>query len=445
MSEVHTLIEVAKKFISIDTTSAQGIHEGVLFLENYATSSGLACEKISTSSFPDLYTDIKIYSQPSHGDEEIIFASPIRTSDPGSHSLWDKTMSNPFKLHLEGDKVYGLGVAKSKIDLLAKIKALSKLRKKNIVVLGSSGETEAESSVLKLIRKKHIKPSFVYVGAPTNLQVYTAGCGVLSVEINLPFSKEEQAFRRKWDSDGFAMTQSKIFIGKAAHSSELKQENNAIIKMLNYLSQLPQGIVVLNLDGGLSYNTIPPEASLEVVIDAEAKSETLNKVSSLLGSIQKIEKNFMGFKEEGFSPQVSTLSLGKIKTFKNHIRIVGSCRILPSVPESNYRKWMDEFKESCEELGGHFEILSYRRPFSIDANHDAIKALRAAIESSSKPFVEKKTTHSTEANLLSRFKIPAVVFGSGMSENNVNSPNEWNSLSAIEDSVEIYKLIMKEI
>ncbi len=448
MSVKHTFIDAAKIFVSIDTTTAAGVHEGVLFLESYALSRGLVCKKISTSGNAQVYTDIKILTKKSVAENEIIFSAPIRTTDPGSYSFWDKTMSNPFKVHIEGDHIYGLGVAKSKLDLLSKIEALSCFsqtgKQNSIVVLGTSGETETESSVLKLIRSKHINPSFVYVGSPTNLQVYTAGCGVLSVEINLPFSEQEQFFRKKWDSDSFAMTQNKIFLGKAAHSSELKQDENAIIKMLKYLSQLPEGIVVLDLEGGLSYNTIPPEASLEIVIDAEARSETLVKASRLLEIISKIENNFKEFKENGFSPKVSTLSLGKIKTFKNHIRIVGSCRILPSVPEDIYRQWMDEFKASCEEMGGQFEILSYKRPFSTEPGHDAIACLEKSLASQSKTLIEKKTTHATEANLLSRFKIPAVVFGAGMSENNVNSPNESNSLKAIQDSVEVYKQIMKD-
>ena len=106
---------------------------------------------------------------------------------------------------------------------------------------------------------------------------------------------------------------------------------------------------------------------------------------------------------------------------------------------------MDDFKDSCEKIGGQFEILSYKRPFSIDKEDMLIPFLAKALVESGEACIKKKTTHSTEANIFSRFKIPAVVFGAGISQNNVNTPNEANNLKAIYKSVDIYKAVMKEL
>jgi len=446
------ILEAAKKIVAIDSTRHNGASELIDFVAGLSESLGLGYEKLQAQRGHKGSSEIKIFfkDQPAHKantNNEIVFLTSLITADPGAHSLWEKTLNTPFKIHLEKDVVYGLGVAKAKLDFLAKLKAMSELKdqkfKSPIVLVGSSGESEHNSSAVKLLRQKVISPKIVFVGGPSRLNIMNEGCGVLTVEVNIPFSADEQAARRKIQDGDLVMSENKVFLGEAKHSSDFDKNKNAIINMLEYLVDLPSGIAILDLDGGISYNTVSPEAAMEFVVDGSFNCTTISKVKNLLQAIVKLEENFSTFRDNGFKPNHSTLNMGKIKTFRNQIRLVWSCRVLPAVPEESYQLWMSEFKKSCEDFGGEMNILSYRRPFSVAKDNEDVKNLNLAAKENNCGSNFLKTVHSSEANVFNRLNIPAVVFGSGQSRNNINGPNEFNSLLQVNKSASVYESLMR--
>ena len=58
-------------------------------------------------------------------------------------------------------------------------------------------------------------------------------------------------------------TQSKIFKGRSAHSSQPHLGLNAVESLFDFLGKLPEHILILEIDGGTNYNTIPVQAHLE--------------------------------------------------------------------------------------------------------------------------------------------------------------------------------------
>ena len=59
-------------------------------------------------------------------------------------------------------------------------------------------------------------------------------------------------------------TQSKIFSGKAAHSSTPHLGDNAIVKMLDYLQTMPENMLIIEADGGTRVNSIPNQSMIEL-------------------------------------------------------------------------------------------------------------------------------------------------------------------------------------
>jgi hypothetical protein len=61
-----------------------------------------------------------------------------------------------------------------------------------------------------------------------------------------------------------ALSQSRFFSGRAAHSSAPQHGESAIEKMLDALERLPSGIALLEVEGGVNFNTVASQSVLEI-------------------------------------------------------------------------------------------------------------------------------------------------------------------------------------
>src|SRR5690606_19347226 len=124
------------------------------------------------------------------------------------------------------------------------------------------------------------------------------------------FSDEERDYRLQHDLLESSSTQSKMFSGKAAHSARPQLGENAIVKMLDYLTQLPQGIAVMDLDGGISYNSVPSSAVLEIDLVATFKDPVVPKLFHVLNAAREVENKFKKFHAEESDNSRPTMNIG---------------------------------------------------------------------------------------------------------------------------------------
>jgi acetylornithine deacetylase/succinyl-diaminopimelate desuccinylase-like protein len=144
----------------------------------------------------------------------LVLNTHLDTVPPGAPQLWTACGGDPFNARVEGDRIYGLGAADTKLDFAAKAFALGAIGtpRRDVYLVGSFGEEHGLAGA-KEIAKAALLPAgaMAFVGEPSRLEVITAHKGLMVFELKLGFTPlrfdEPMRVRRL------------TFAGKAAHSS----------------------------------------------------------------------------------------------------------------------------------------------------------------------------------------------------------------------------------
>lgn len=387
-----------------------------------------------------------------HPDEipgkELLLLTHLDTPDPGNYSLWTKTMSNPFKASIYGSEIYGLGTACAKIDFLCKITAAQKLLtsklKRPFAIAGTFGEQLGMIGAVKLIRNKLVNPEFALVGEATDMKLIYEGAGITMVEVTIPFSDKEKKYHKHSNNNEGSTTQSKMFRGQPGLGVQLGLKNNAIVDMFNYISDLSEGVVVMSMDGGVSPNTIPDTAFLELDLVGGFENAITQKISRLLGALKDFEQQFALYPAKGFEPDVCTLNIGAIRTFKDGIKVEGSCRVLPPVPEEVAESWLENLRRACEEVGANFQVTLHRPPFATKKENALLKMCQNELANMGLDKETYKTILCTEANVLSRLGVESLLLGPGKGLGNTYQPNEMLELNQANQASSFYENLLRK-
>jgi succinyl-diaminopimelate desuccinylase len=385
----------------------------------------------------------------SRPEEEFLLQTHLDTPDPGPFGLWIQTGHNPFDAHIIDQKIFGLGAAEVKLDFLCKLEALLAFPantpwKVPPVLIGTYGEELGMQGALKLIRKNKFSAQRALVGEPSNLNLITAGKGIASVEIRVPYSQEELNYKIEHNLRESTSTQSRIFNGKSAHSSTPHLGESAVKKMFEYLSQLSHNIVVMEMDGGVNFNTVPANAFLEVDLVAAGFADPMSeKMSVLFHALRDLEEQFLNYHDQDFHPTHPTLNVGLIRTFEDHIFISGSCRIPPIVTNEIYESWMSALKTKCQSVGAEFRVSDYKRPYRTEKQSPFVQACLEELKNLglSPELITQPSTN--EASLWSRVGIECISFGPGMREGNVHTPQENVSIEDLKKAIEFYRRVIE--
>jgi acetylornithine deacetylase/succinyl-diaminopimelate desuccinylase-like protein len=387
--------------------------------------------------------------------QEFLLQTHLDTSDPGSYGLWTKTGANPFSPSIYTDSgsgseiLYGLGSADTKLDFLCKLYALNELRGRNWrlppVLVGTFGEETGMNGAIKLIRKKMISAKMALVGEPTNLMAVCAGKGFVAVEIEIPFSEEEKELRAEHDISDASTTQSRMFVGKAAHSSSPQFGESAIMKMIEYLAKLPDGLVLMEMEGGVNYNTVPSHAVLEIDTVANVKETIGSKITRIMKAVAKVEKEFLNYPDSSFEPAVPTLNIGLVRTYEDFVKFSGCCRLPPSVSNEVYEKWMEILRDASSEVGGVFRITEYKQPFRTPNDSSLVQVCQDELAKLGLPSVCGAQSVANEANVFSRFGIPCVVVGPGRGVGNSHAPNEHVRIDQLHQAIQFYRGVIERV
>lgn len=396
-----------------------------------------------------------IRSQP---DNEFLLQTHLDTCDPGSYALWTKTGANPFNCSIYKDTIFGLGVANAKLDFLCKLQAIREIIKTvprdfskatswklPFVLAGTFGEETGMAGAIRLIRKKKISAKMALVGEPTDLRPVWAGKGVVTVEIEVPFSEAEIDYRIQHDNESGTTTQSRVFVGKAAHSSVPQLGDNAITKMLDYLGRLPDGIAVMEMEGGTSATTIPAHAVLEFDTVGTLRDSIAKKISSIEQAVRDVEADFRNHPDSNFVPSEPTLNIGLIRSYEDHVKLSGCCRFPPSVSHEMYENWMDMIRKACAQVGATFRVTDYKQPFKTSVESELFKICREELLKNGLEGNGATQSVANEANVFSRFGIECVVIGPGVGFGNSHAPNEYVKMEQLNKAIQFYRSVLERI
>jgi succinyl-diaminopimelate desuccinylase len=430
----------------LDSTPSQGNWAVAQFAAELGQSKGLAVEKMDEvwGGLPQMNVLLRPKSSGDENKEEFLLQTHLDTPDPGPFGLWSKTGHNPFDAHIIEGKIFGLGAADAKLDFLCKLEALASFSNQKSwrvtpVLAGTFCEEQGMVGALKLIRKNKIKAKKALIGEPSNLQLIRAGKGMAAVEIRVPFEADENQFRTDHNLRESSTTHSKIFNGRSAHSSTPQLGDSAIKKVFEYMLLMPENLAIMEIEGGVNFNTVPASAYLEIDPVAGHKEPMAKKLTTIYQAICDLENEFLQFEEEGFSPRIPTLNIGIIRTMDTHVFISGNCRMNPSVSFDIYQKWMSRLKEICEKTGAEFRVTDYKEPFVTEMNSDFIRGCLEDLKGLGLGGEPTSQPSTNEASLFSRVGIECLCFGAGRREGNIHTPSEHVEIQELYSAIEFYK------
>ena len=388
---------------------------------------------------------------------EFVLETHLDTPDPGAYALWSKTDQNPYGASIyptaEGDVIYGLGSADVKLDFLCKLYALAEASRAHRVwrlppvLVGTFGEELGMAGAVRLIRKKKVRPVAILVGEPTELRPVIAGKGFASVEIEIPFSEAELRFREKHLLGESVLTQSRLFSGRAAHSSAPQFGESAIEKMLDALERLPTGIAVIEIEGGVNFNTVASQAVLEIDSVSELSGEELKSLMALKlvrvrSAIRRVQERFRLFPDAEFIPREPTLNIGMIRTYEDHVKLSGCVRLPPTVSQGEYESWMRILREACAAEGAVFRIGDYKAPFRLAAASTLLRAAEDVLSELGINAPRSTQAVANEANVFAKFGIETLVWGPGQGVGNSHTPSECVKISDLNLAIEFYRRVI---
>lgn len=441
-------IEACRQLISIDSTPTHGNRDLAKWVAAFCRQRGLFVEEQEELVGGLHQTNIIARPVAQRPPLEFLLQTHLDTVDPGPFSLWDETGANPFDAHIKDGKIYGLGAADVKLDFLCKLEAMASFVGDRAwrlppVLVGTFGEESGMQGALKLIRKNQISAKMALIGEPSDLRLINAAKGFASVDILIPFSAEELRYREEHNMRESTSTQSKLFHGRAAHSSTPHLGESAIVKMFESIMMLPDSVNIMEMDGGINFNTVPSHAFLEIDMASSVTHPISKKVANIYRVIKALELEFLDFKDQDFYPSTPTLTIGLVRTNEDGILISGTCRMPPLITHDIYEGWMDRLRQVCDANQASFRINDYKKPFRTQTNSILVKGCLDELRAmglSDQPVSQPSTN---EASIFSRIGIDCVCFGPGKREGNVHTPQEHVALADLEQATQFYRKIIE--
>lgn len=443
------LIEACRKLIAIDSTPGQGNRRVAECAAEICRERGLFVELQEETTGDLRQANLIARLQEERPSEEILLQTHLDTPDPGPFALWNMTGQNPFDSHIIEGKIYGLGAAGTKLDFLCKLEAMISLRGQKLrvppVLVGTFGEETGMMGAMKLIRKNKISAKRALIGEPSNLGLITAGKGFANVEILIPFEDDEKKFRIEHNLSEGTSTQSKLFHGRAAHSSTPQLGESAINKLFDYLLQLPEDLVVMEIDGGVNFNTVPSQAFLEVDPVSGFRFPMAKKLGHVFRAVLRLEEIFLQYRDPLFTPESPTLNIGIVRTSEDDVVLSGTCRMSPSISTAVYESWMLRLHTVCESVGATFRVQDYKKPYQIETGSEFVRIAQEELRVMGLPDALQTQASTNESSLFSRIGIECISFGAGDPEGNIHTPSEHVSIDDLKRSIEFYKRLLLRV
>jgi len=442
------LFEACRAIIGADSSPSNGTGEVALLVKDIAESMGYHVQLEAEVQRGISEANVICFPHSTSSTIHLMLQTHLDTVDPGSFALWEHNERNPFRAAIHGGRIYGLGASDTKLDFLCKLFAAQKFigakPKKNFAIVGTYGEEYNMNGAIRLIRHKTLLPERVLVSEPTDFNLVFAGKGLANIEITLPFSGEEMQARLLHDQGAGQSTQSRIFRGRPAHSSQPHLGENAVGKLLDYLDMLPDQLLILDLDGGTNYNTVPVQAVLEFDLMSFPVSTVNQKLLKIYKKIQELKVVFERHKDLRFDPPMTTFNLGMVRTYSDHVKIMGCVRWPEGLSESTYTSWMSELKDYCQDLGASFVVRDFKKPFHMDPESefalDCFEEIKKEVPQTK--MITQPVTN--EANVFHKLGIETLAFGPGVREGNSQTPSESIEIDNLYKAIKIYQNLIEK-
>ncbi len=431
------LLSAARELIAIDSVSGHGNLALVPTLKSLADRVGLGLEIFEEQAAGATHANFLFRVPGGPVADPLLLLTHTDTVAPGPEDRWTET--KPFEARLVGDKLYGLGSADVKVDLLCKLLALERIERsalrRGVFVLGTFGEEIGLLGAKSFARQGPVKPRFVVCGEPSQLTIIHAHKGYLVARVAL--GKE-----RKGKSSVTGVTESSVtevttrnFSGKAAHSSTPHLGENAILKAL---AEPLAGAIAIR--GGHGANSVPAECSVQLAEGPEnalplaAARHLIRRFGELVGALAPS-------RDDRFDPPQAVTNLGFIEGRAGALEMLLDARLLPGQSPSALAS---AFDEEVRAAGGAV-VFERANPAVYTDPTGALcqAAVRVSRRLDLDPALHTKATN-TEAAAFARLA-EAIVFGPGPSVGNAHCPNEYTLVPQLFQAIDWYEALIREL
>ena len=459
------LIEESSKIIAINSVTYESNKEVVQYLAGLLKPLHLDIELQPGKLYDKEQFNLIAKKRGISDDNALLFNTHLDTVSPGDYSLWSKTGGNPFRATIVEDKIYGLGTADVKLDMLCKIKALEKFRdiefKHPFILAGTYGEESGLEGAKSLIQSNKIKPRYAVVGEPSNLSIVYAHKGHLVLESKLK------------DMDAVVLESAEFsridLVGEPGHSSTPHLGVNAIVKGIDFIKQHKGDLRLVAFEGGELVNVIPDKATLwfetdKKIIPTEqgvhismekGKGEKtlftvdfLNCFIEVMDLFKRLQSEFKKNPNPEFDPATSSISLGVIHTKNNEVSVKFGLRTLPSVDThalvESLKRQLDQTLTKFPKIQGTIDVLRESLPMQTQIGSTLVTEARKVLRSLGLQDTIITKSTSTEASVYNHLGVQTIVWGPGVSVGNVHKPNEFNYIHHLNHAVRFYEKMIED-
>lgn len=425
------LIGAARRLIALESTPEAGNAEAALYAATLCREAGLHVEE--QREFHRGLEQINVIARPTGGRpaRELMLQTHLDTASAGHFGHWTKTLCNPFAATSYGDELFGLGTASGKLDFLAKLEALAAIKQNQFttppVLVGTFGAGTGMAGAIKLLRRKKVSATAALIGAPTQNRIAVAGAGRADVEITIPFSREEAEYRRAHDALESSSTQSRIFSGPQFAGQ------NAIQTLLDHLAQLPDGVVIMDLHGGVEGGGLPAGAILEIDLVSALNDPILPKLVRVRDGLMALGRE-LGNR--------GAVHLSTARASESDITLTGHCRLGPSLTDETLGPELKKLETLVRGLGATLRVRDYRPGFLAPSASVLLQAAQVRLRNLGGDANVIQSAFETEANVFCRLGVECLVFGPGESAGPA-SANESVRISEVKVAAEFYRGVIE--
>ena len=390
----------------------------------------------------------------------IVLNTHLDTVPPGAPELWTACGGDPFAARVDGDRIFGLGAADTKLDFAAKVFALTAIGKprRDVHLVGSFGEEHGLAGAREIVEAAILPAgAMAFVGEPSRLEVITAHKGLMVFELKLDFTPlridEPMQARR--------MT----FAGKAAHSSTPALGVNAIEIALQAMAINPK-LNLAAISGGTAVNVVPARCDVVVAADAaldvpiggaiEAANvdrpiaeiiplEVITMMTRFIAALRRYADSGGG-DEPGYAAPTLTCNPGVIRSASGSMTLEFELRPPPGLALDEVRAGVARVvKEISRTAVGVSVALVEKRAnpgFRAAPASETVEMAMGALATAGLELKSGVKAGCTEAGVYAAAGLEPIVIGPGPSTGVIHAPNEYNFLSDVEAAVRFYRALL---
>jgi acetylornithine deacetylase/succinyl-diaminopimelate desuccinylase-like protein len=426
------LLQAAGALIAADTVSDRGNLSAVPLLCSLAGEVGMRAEVIPAAGSPQNANILFRRDGDASNAAALLLLTHTDTVAPGPLDAWSVTP--PFQALIQDDRLYGLGSADAKVDLLAKLLAGSQFHHRSLsrdfAILATYGEEIGLLGAKEFVRSKRLHPRFVVCGEPSELRVIHAHKGYVVARVEIG----------RLAVGTPPVVETRRFQGRAAHSSTPSLGDNAIEKALSAVlgSILGTGLSAVTIRGGGGANSVP--SACEVGL-GEGPALPLREARAVVERWHALVASLTPERDVRFDPPTAVSNLGWIEGAAGHLTLLLDARLLPGHSPENLAT---AFEREVATIGGRVTFERQNPAVYTDPSGELCQAARAVSSALGLPPDPTTKATNTEAAAFAD-SAEAIVFGPGVSRGNAHCANEHTSISQLRVAIDWYASLIGRI